>query len=298
MAAPRETGSLARAWAELLRVPNLPTVPGEAVAGAALAAGPTAAFAPAAAWAAVSATALYAGGLLLNDWADAQIDAAERPARPIPSGRVTRRAVLAAAAVALTAGVACAVAAGPLPALLSAVLAAAIVLYDLLLKRGAAAGPAVLGLCRAGALLMGAAAVPGGLAVPAVAAAAGAEAAYVAALSVIAAGEMRAAAAGAAQFLPALAAAAGAIAVGAAAGWRPFLFAPLAVIAVWHAAECGVRLRGAPPARRAAAVGALIRGTLLLQAAWCAAAGHLAPAVALLFLYPVSLLLGRRFSGS
>lgn len=40
----------------------------------------------------VSLSAFYAGGMVLNDLLDADVDAIERPSRPIPSGRVSRQA--------------------------------------------------------------------------------------------------------------------------------------------------------------------------------------------------------------
>ena len=39
---------------------------------------------------------LYAAGMVLNDAFDAELDARERPERPIPSGRIARRAAFAA----------------------------------------------------------------------------------------------------------------------------------------------------------------------------------------------------------
>ncbi|MEM7577723.1 MAG: UbiA family prenyltransferase [Planctomycetota bacterium] len=39
----------------------------------------------------VAASLLYTGGMLLNDAFDAELDAGERPGRPIPSGRIARR---------------------------------------------------------------------------------------------------------------------------------------------------------------------------------------------------------------
>ncbi|MFE7357107.1 UbiA family prenyltransferase, partial [Streptomyces sp. NPDC057543] len=83
-----------RAWAELLRVSALFTVPGDALAGAAargrrpdrgtaLAVG--------------ASLCLYEAGMALNDWADRDEDAIDRPHRPIPSGRIAPGAALAAA---------------------------------------------------------------------------------------------------------------------------------------------------------------------------------------------------------
>ncbi|MFE7995466.1 prenyltransferase, partial [Streptomyces shenzhenensis] len=78
-------GARARAWAELLRLPALFTVPGDALAGAAaVAARPG----PRTLLAIGSSLCLYAAGLAPNDWAARDEDAAERPHRPLPSGRI------------------------------------------------------------------------------------------------------------------------------------------------------------------------------------------------------------------
>ncbi|MGW6155574.1 UbiA family prenyltransferase, partial [Streptomyces sp. NPDC055144] len=98
-----------RAWAELLRLPALFTVPGDALAGASavglrpgrgtfLAIG--------------SSLCLYEAGMALNDWADRAEDAVDRPHRPLPSGRIRPAAALAAAGGLTAAGLALATRAG------------------------------------------------------------------------------------------------------------------------------------------------------------------------------------------
>ena len=39
-------------------------------------------------WLLAASAGLYAGGVVLNDYFDREVDAVERPERPIPSGRV------------------------------------------------------------------------------------------------------------------------------------------------------------------------------------------------------------------
>ncbi|MZG15114.1 prenyltransferase, partial [Streptomyces sp. SID5914] len=73
------------AWAELLRLPALFTVPGDALAGAAAAGARPG---PRTLLAIGSSLCLYEAGMALNDWADRAEDAAERPHRPLPSGRI------------------------------------------------------------------------------------------------------------------------------------------------------------------------------------------------------------------
>ncbi|MFJ8848790.1 SCO3242 family prenyltransferase [Streptomyces sp. NPDC102437] len=147
----------ARAWAELLRVSALFTVPGDALAGAAavgrrpdrgtvLAVG--------------ASLCLYEAGMALNDWADREEDAVDRPYRPIPSGRIAPAAALAAAGALTAAGLGLAGRAGR-PALAVATgLAATVWAYDLRLKH-TPAGPAAMAAARGLDLLLGATATQG-----------------------------------------------------------------------------------------------------------------------------------------
>ncbi|WPW32437.1 UbiA family prenyltransferase [Streptomyces atratus] len=143
-----------RAWAELLRVSALFTVPGDALAGAA-AAGRR----PdrGTALAVGASLCLYEAGMALNDWADRDEDAVDRPHRPIPSGRIAPGAALAAAGALTAAGLGLAARAGR-PALAVATgLAATVWAYDLRLKH-TPAGPAAMAAARGLDLLLGAAA--------------------------------------------------------------------------------------------------------------------------------------------
>ncbi|MEU0231343.1 MULTISPECIES: SCO3242 family prenyltransferase [unclassified Streptomyces] len=141
-----------RAWSELLRVSALPSVPGDALAGAA-AAGTRPGRGTA--WAVGSSLCLYEAGMALNDWADRYEDAAERPHRPVPSGRVSPGAALGAAGALTAAGLVLAARAGRPPLAVATVLAATVWAYDLRLKH-TAAGPAVMGAARGLDLLLGA----------------------------------------------------------------------------------------------------------------------------------------------
>lgn len=142
----------ARAWAELLRVSALFTVPGDALAGVAAAGRrPDRSTAPAMG----ASLCMYAAGMALNDWADRDEDAVDRPHRPIPSGRITPRAALTAAGALTGAGVVLAALAGR-PALgVATGLAATVWAYDLRLKH-TAAGPAAMAAARGLDLLLGA----------------------------------------------------------------------------------------------------------------------------------------------
>lgn len=142
----------ARAWAELLRVSALFTVPGDALAGAAaVGRRPN----RSTALAVGASLCLYEAGMALNDWADREEDAVDRPHRPIPSGRITPRAALTSAGALTAAGLALAARAGR-PALTVATgLAATVWAYDLRLKH-TPAGPAAMAAARGLDLLLGA----------------------------------------------------------------------------------------------------------------------------------------------
>ncbi|MFI6654118.1 SCO3242 family prenyltransferase [Streptomyces sp. NPDC050523] len=156
---PRPSGSAgrARAWAELLRLPALFTVPGDALAGAAA----TAAAPNSRTLLAIgSSLCLYEAGMALNDWADRAEDAAERPHRPLPSGRVQPAAALTTACVLTGAGLALAARAGRPALAVAAPLAATVWAYDLTLKH-TPAGPVAMATARGLDLLLGAAATTG-----------------------------------------------------------------------------------------------------------------------------------------
>ncbi|KOX19867.1 UbiA prenyltransferase [Streptomyces sp. NRRL F-6491] len=147
------------AWGELLRVSALLSVPGDALAGAAAAGARPG---RGTAWAVGASLCLYEAGMALNDWADRHEDAAERPHRPVPSGRVSPGAALGAAGVLTAAGLALAARAGRPPLAVATALAATVWAYDLRLKH-TAAGPAAMAAARGLDLLLGATATVAGV---------------------------------------------------------------------------------------------------------------------------------------
>ncbi|SEQ14046.1 4-hydroxybenzoate polyprenyltransferase [Streptomyces sp. yr375] len=145
------------AWAELLRLPALFTVPGDALAGAAaVAARPD----HRTLLAIGSSLCLYEAGMALNDWADRAEDAVERPHRPLPSGRVSPTAAFTAACAFTAAGLALAARAGRPALTVAAPLAVTVWSYDLALKH-TTAGPFAMAAARGLDLLLGAAATAG-----------------------------------------------------------------------------------------------------------------------------------------
>ena len=143
--------------AELVRAPAALSVPGDALAGAAV----TGTLGPQAAALSAASVCLYWAGMAANDWADRDLDAKERPERPIPSGRMTPGTALGTAVTLTGAGLSLAGLAGGRRALaVAAALAGTVWWYDCALKH-AAAGPAAMAACRGLDLLLGASSGPG-----------------------------------------------------------------------------------------------------------------------------------------
>ena len=149
---------------ELGRVSNLPTVLSNVLCGAALS-GERLRTAPLA-LAMTAGSLFYVGGMFLNDAFDAEIDAKERPERPIPSGRVARGTVFGLgvgllgsglAVVSVSAGLALSPS-GVAIVLAGVATALCVVVYNRWHK-GFAWSPVVMGLCRAGLYVLGALAV-------------------------------------------------------------------------------------------------------------------------------------------
>lgn len=104
----------------------------------------------------LSSACLYAGGMALNDYADRELDAVERPERPLPSGRVSPAQALGVASGLTVAGLALAgVGGGRRSFALAVPLAASVWTYDLVAKNHVT-GPVVMAACRGLDVLMGA----------------------------------------------------------------------------------------------------------------------------------------------
>jgi hypothetical protein len=140
------------------RVSNLPTVWTNVIAGATIANSAAPLFDVAVVGLAM--TAFYVGGMYLNDFFDRDIDARERPGRPIHAGDISASAVSAIGFALLAIGTALLVRFGLLTVIWGLALAAAIVLYDAWHK-GNFFAPVIMGLCRALVYLGTGAAVSG-----------------------------------------------------------------------------------------------------------------------------------------
>ncbi len=158
--------ALLRDLAELVRAPAALTVPGDVLAGSAAAGLP---LGPRTAGLAASSVGLYWAGMALNDWADREEDARDRPGRPIPSGRISPRTALLTATALTAGGLGLAALSGGRRTLLTRALplAATVWAYDLGLK-STPLGPAAMAAARGLDVLLGAGPAPArGAVVPA-----------------------------------------------------------------------------------------------------------------------------------
>ena len=234
--------------------------------------------------------------MALNDYADRDVDAVERPERPIPSGRVQPVQALALAAGLTAAGVGTAAAAGGRQALRVAVpLAATVWVYDLAAKR-TALGPVAMAAARGLDVLLGGAGQAHRAALPMAAVAA-----HTAGVTALSRGEVHgsrrsiaAAAFGTTVAVAALAGVPSSLLAGqpqpAGRGTRSEIVA--AALAATYAVTVGRAQAAAaerpdgPTVRRA--TGAGMRGLIPLQAALTARTGAVAAAGVLVTMGPVA----------
>ena len=286
--------SSTRTWLQLVRAPNLFTVPGDPLVGFLLSSPALPGFPPRLLLPICASLCFYAAGLLLNDLMDLEEDRAERPTRPLPSGAARASHVWLAASGLTASGLAICAAGGAKALLVGAGIVLAVGAYDCGLKKVPVAGVITMGLCRGLSILLGAA-FTGSLAWPSVAAAA-AVTIYIAAVTHLARYETTAGAPGYAIALPF----AGPFTVVALS------VVPLAAWFIWLLAVgmtafllLGVRKGqfSLPPV-----IGGLIRVLLILQAFYCLTAHpSLVSAVSagvLLAMWPLSRAVSKRFYAS
>lgn len=111
-------------------------------------------------WLSLSTIGLYAGGVAFNDIADAELDAVERPERPIPSGRASKSTAIIFATSLLVFGVVMAFMVNWIAGVLAIAVSLCALVYDYWGKHQSILGPINMGLCRTGNLLLGVAVAP------------------------------------------------------------------------------------------------------------------------------------------
>ena len=325
MSAPEKQSSF-RTWLQLLRAPNVFTVPGDPLAGYLLAWGMHLDWLRILAACAAS-LCFYCAGLLWNDLADLREDAYERPARPLPSGAVPPRAVSTAAGALVFCGLGLCAFGGRMALLLGFSTVAAVAAYNFLLKKIPIVGALNMGACRGLSLLLGTGF--GGAISPAAGLAAGVLGLYTAAVTALARQETKKTAAWWVAALPVLACVFGYEQFGSkfreiffAAfvhnDWPLFAFTETGVTVTWWGmnwiafrifflpaviigamAFYKIAMKHAPLPPQ---IGDLIRALLFLQAAFCAVATPdlvgIPCGIFLIALWPVSRMVGKRFYAS
>jgi UbiA prenyltransferase family len=128
------------------RISNIPTVWTNVLAGSVIAGGEK--HPDQIALILLAMTAFYVGGMYLNDFFDREIDARDRPGRPIHAGEIRASTVSSIGFGLLATGVVLMIPFGLTATIWGALLAAAIVLYDIWHK-GNVLSPIVMGTCRA-----------------------------------------------------------------------------------------------------------------------------------------------------
>ncbi len=155
----RVQSSRTRTYLELIRLPNLFTAVGDIMVGYLIVSrGANISWRDLIVLM-IASVCLYAGGVVLNDYFDRDIDAVERPERPIPSGRIHERDALKLGVRLLGLGCVFAVGVGVPSLIVAALLAGCIVLYDAKGKRIEYVGSVNMGACRFLNVLLGASGV-------------------------------------------------------------------------------------------------------------------------------------------
>jgi 4-hydroxybenzoate polyprenyltransferase len=147
------------AWWQLLRVANVFTAISNVIAGYLLTQSTEIAWLPLL-LIVISSACLYEAGMVLNDVCDAEVDARERPGRPIPSRRIGRPAARVFGIILMLGGLFSASAASIATAqwqtgFLALLLSGAIVAYNFGIKN-TQFGPMCMGTCRTMNVLLGA----------------------------------------------------------------------------------------------------------------------------------------------
>jgi 4-hydroxybenzoate polyprenyltransferase len=144
---------LLRPYLQLVRLPNVFTALADILLGW-LAVDPERTQLPGLIGLLAASACLYMAGMVFNDFFDLEQDRRERPFRPLPSGRVSRRAAGVLGAALLAAGTLAAALVSGTSLVVALGLVSAILLYDGGLKR-TWAGPLAMGGCRLANVLLG-----------------------------------------------------------------------------------------------------------------------------------------------
>lgn len=291
-------------WAQLMRPANVVTALADVLAGFAASGAAMSVFASsdltafaALAWLLISTVALYAGGVVFNDVFDAELDAIERPERPVPSGQVSRRAAASFGALLLIGGVLSALQVSPFSAALAAAVALTAITYDAYGKHREWLGPLNMGACRGLNLILGMSAIPAS--VPQMGFLALIPVAYITAITLISRGEVHGGtrAAGVAALGLTGTLVTGILLLGVTDDFALVAAAPFLLLFGWFVAPAFVQATRRPsPERIRTAVKTGIIMLIALNAALAAGFAGIGYGLIVLSLLPVSMGLARAFA--
>lgn len=244
----------------------------------------------------IATIGLYGGGVVFNDVFDADLDARERPERPIPSGKVSVGGATKLAMALFFAGVVAAGTVGMLPAVIALAIVIMCLLYDKWAKHHPIAGPLTMGLCRGLNLALGMS--YSGVALGQVWFLAFVPVIYIAAVTTISRGEVHGGQRVPLYLSAALYSIVGAcivafglhfqsnlLAIGMVLPFIAFVFPPLIK---------AIRTLAAGDVRTSVKHGVI--GLIFMNAAWTATAGMWGLTLATLLLFPLSLWLAKLFA--
>jgi 4-hydroxybenzoate polyprenyltransferase len=247
-------------------------------------------------WLVLSTIGLYGGGVVMNDVFDADLDAVERPERPIPSGLILRGEAGALGLTLLVVGVFIAFLVSTLSGIIAFCTAVAAVVYNRYSKHHPVIGPLNMGLCRGLNLLLGVSIVASQVesfwylaAVPII---------YIAAITMISRGEVHGGKALTIIFAGILYL----LAMGSVlyvASNHDTLFSTLAFVLLW-ALMVFLPLKNAASRPEGKFIGRAVKAgvlaLILMNAAWAAAFGLPYLAVIIMLLLPISIMLAKVFA--
>ena len=297
------------AWLQLIRLPNLLTVPGDPLAGFTLAYFAGIYNDPSNVnlqFCIFASLLFYCGGLLQNDYCDIAKDSETRPARPLPSRLINARTAVYAAFVLFMAGLIAAALVSILTFAIALTLVASISSYNCITKGKVVIGPINMGMCRGLSLLLGASALGRDCIfnAPVIVSALGLTF-YIASVTSIAAKETQTVSLNKNRWLPTIILTCWFtilyFTIGIYNLWSLGAYLVLACISTIWTLYLTINLSSeVTPKTTQQTVGQLIRNLLLIQAAVISVAGWfgILGAVTLVLAWPISYMLSRRFYSS
>lgn len=244
----------------------------------------------------IATIGLYSGGIILNDVFDAELDAKERPERPIPSGLISKQAATIFGGICFFIGIFAAGLYSTEAQYLAVAIMVSCLIYDKFLKHSTIFGPVNMGLCRGLNLLLGISIIPASIQtwwylaiIPII---------YIAAITMISRGEVHGGSKKTLYFAVALYA----LVIGSVVYFAftnnnlPLSLAFLALFAFMIFRPLSAAIQNPIGPNIGKAVKAGVIALILLNAAWASAFGVWQVALIIIILLPLSMWLSKAFA--